>query len=428
MSAGNNITSADPILKDRFTDAKIDNSIMVDNPLLALMPKNEKVDGRQYIVPMITDAGQGRSATFSNAQAMSLLSGESFFDFKSQLVENFGVATVSSRLLSETESDLGSFVRMTSTIVENQLANMANDLAVGCYRSSDGARGQVDASTVLGSNVLVLKNPADALNFSIGMSLDGAQNQSTGSKRAYGSGGHGLYVSGVDFVKGQLLIGSAPVAGASAVNISDSVDGCPTLASQDFLYVSGDRNNKMQGISQWIPYGGPTAGVLFNGVDRSAQPTRLAGSWLDGTNGASLRSTLELASSIVSTQSAGSKLTHFLMCPKDFYRLNVELDQKVQIVKESVAQIGFTGISVVGQQTAPITCLPDRNCPAGSIFGINKDTWELASVKKAVRIDDADGNTWLRQASDSGLEIRFKSFSQVICHAPRMNINIKVPV
>lgn len=426
MASGNTVASADADLKELYTDEKMDNCIVQDNPELAMLPKKEDATGREYVVPLMVDSGGSRSATFSNAQTMSLLAGDLFSAFKSTLVENHAVMTIENKLIDETSNDEGSFTRIMAAVMENGIASMTTDIAQSLYRTSDGARGQIDSSTNLSSNVIVLKNSSDALLFDIGMSLDLAAAQSTGSTKAYGSGAHGLYVTGVDFNKGTVSVGTTPVAGGSACNITDATNGCPTAATGDYIYVSGDRNKKFQGFTSWIPFGGPLAGDSFNGVDRTIHPTRLAGCWLDASTGGGLIPALEQASSLVTAQKG--KLTDFLVCPKDYFRLNLELGGKVQIMNETIAKVGFSGISVVGAQVEPIKVTPSRNVPAGTIMGINRSVWEIASVKKVVRVDDVDGNTWLRQNNASGVELRLRSFGNLVCHSPRQNVNIKVPV
>ena len=115
------------------------------------------------------------------------------------------------------------------------------------------------------------------------------------------------------------------------------------------------------------------------------------------------------------------------MSPAQYRELAQAQGAKVQLVDVVVSPtLGFKGIQVVGHSAGPVICLPDRNCPAGLIAGINRDSWKLISVGKVVHTWQDDGKVWLRVYNGSGMEIRFYSLANLVCKEPRNNINIKV--
>ena len=423
MAFGNTSTSDDALLKELYSDEAVQKALFVENKFFSMVPKNENAPGRHYIHPIVVGAGQSRSATFSTAQSMAGLTGEQIVDFQVGLLENHADANVQSKLIAQTSSDKGAFLKAVALIADDQLINFGNDVSVSLYRTSDGNRGQIDSTTTLASSSLKISPLKEVLNFEVGMQLDLASSK-TASKRAYGSNGHGLYVTAVDYVQGILTVGTSPVAGGTACNITDAADGIPTAQTGDFIFVTGDKGLKLNGFQDWIPYGGVASNDSFLGVNRSSNPVRLAGNWLDGTGGQSLVATLEDAISQVGE--VGGKLDTMMCNYKQFSQLAKELVGKTQITKVSVdGELGYESIEIIGA-TGPVRVIPDRSCPSTLIAGMNLDKWELLSVGKAVHVWDEDGKVWLRSPTDSGMEIRFYSFCNLLCKSPRDNINIKV--
>lgn len=417
-----NQDTGDAILKEFYSDDGVTNEIYVDNPWLALIPKKEDVTGRFYNQPVVASAGQGRSRTFTQAQNAAstaagsnstFTSGEALFDFQVKKTENHADANIASQLIAESSSSRGAFLDMVRLIADNQLQNIANDTALGLYRKADCSRGVV-GGTVAGTT-LTFANPADAINFSLGMWLDfSAVNTGTSTTFASTTGAYCQIVA-IDQVGG-----TATVAFSSGTNTLTA----NSVAVGNFIYQSGDKSLGFNGFQDWIPYGGVTSTDSFLGVNRSVSPVQLAGSYLDGTGG-QLEEVLEAA--VAQVTRFGGKLTHFLMSPAYYRVLAQAQGAKVQLINVmATPQIGFKGIQVVGHSAGPVVCLPDRNCPPDMIAGVNRDSWKLISVGKAVHTWQEDGKVWLRSPSNSGMEIRFYSLANVVCKEPRSNVNIKV--
>lgn len=425
MAFGNNSVSNDTLIKELYSDENVTNALFMKNKFHALLPTNEAVPGRHYVWPIIDGTGQGRSASFTVAQSMASLTGEIMHDFFVPLQENHADANVASKLIAQSSSDKGAFLKAVKLIADDQLINFGNDLAVSEYRTASGSRGRI-ANSSLSTSVISFVVPKDVLNFMVGMQLDLAAAEVSGGVKAYGSNSHGLYVIKVDYVACTITVGTLPSSSGAACNITDVADGIPTAAQNDYIFVRGDRNLKLNGFQDWIPYGGPLSGDSFLSVDRTSNPALLAGLWLDGTSGQSLAATLEDA--IAQVGELGGELTHFMMPFKKYASLAKELGGKgvVDLVSVPVTPtVGFEGIKVTGS-TGSVVCLPDRACPANTIAGVNIDTWELLSVGKAVHVWDEDGKVWLRSPTDSGMEIRFYSFANLLCKDPKQNINVRV--
>ena len=62
------MAAAQGLLKEYYTDDKVENLVYEERPFLALVRKMTEFGGEWLPVPIITGVGQGRSSTFANAQ------------------------------------------------------------------------------------------------------------------------------------------------------------------------------------------------------------------------------------------------------------------------------------------------------------------------------------------------------------------------
>jgi hypothetical protein len=426
MGFGNDSTTANNALKEYYNDDNVEVSLFEDHTFLGVVPKQEDCTGKYFVEDVVIGAGQALGPDFTVDQSHAALSGEVIQQFQVTLVSNHVVANIDADLIERTGNDRGAFMNMVTQIADDQLSNFMNEVAISLYRTSDASRGQIDASTTLASSTLVLTNVKDALNFEVGMQLDVAAAQSSGNVRAYGTGQHGLYVSGIDYDLGTLTTGILPQAGATACNITDATNGIPTAAAGDFIYRRGSRNKYMNGLGDWLPQT-VASNDSFNHVNRSINRVRLAGHFIDRTSGTNICSTLEDAGAIVSQQ--GGKLTHFFMDHLRFANLSKELGAKAVLVDamSTNAKVGYTGIKVAMGKGSAIV-LPDTHCPPDRIYGVNMAKWKLRSIGKICHIWQRDGMVWLRSSSSAGQEIRMYSIGNMSTSSPRDNIAIKVPV
>jgi hypothetical protein len=428
MAFGNDATTplvalnegtADAILKEIYSDDGVTNEFFVDNPFFALMPKKEDVTGRYFEQPVWASAGQAQSRTFGSStsgpglQSMAGISGEVPYTFLVPKVENMAVANVSSKLIAESSSSKGAFVDMVRAIADNQMQQLTNDTAVGMFRGADINRGQV-AGSVAGLT-LTFSNVADAVNFELGMFLEFAALATGSTVRALGANNTDCHITKIDYISG--------VATVSYTGSGTNTLTANNVAVGDYIYRAGDKSLGFNGFTDWIPYGGVASTDSFLGVNRSAQPVRLAGSYLDGTGG-NLEEVLEKAINQVAR--LGGKLTHFIMPYGQYTALANSQGAKVQLVNvKSDVGIGFEGIEVTGAN-GRVVCLPDRSCPSNVIAGVNINSWKMISVGKICRTWQYDGKVWLRSSTQNGMEIRFYSLGNLVCREPRANINIRV--
>ena len=246
---------------------------------------------------------------------------------------------------------------------------------------------------------------------SIKISVDAATNPHTGT----------LTVSSVDRDLGRVTFT------ANLNTIAGLADGDLLFRAGDFT--SANDTNCIAGFSAWVPATAPTAGDAHFGVDRSADPTRLAGLRYSTTThpGYSTEDALMLLASRVGREGGKPDLafTGF-----DRYRaLSQALDTKAEFGKVTVkvpgaptaqATIGFDAINVIGPKGV-IQVLPDACCPEDTLWCLSKNTWEFKSLGPAPRPVLLDGK-WSRDSHNSDdIEIRSGVYGNLLCKAPGHN-------
>ena len=434
MASGNTLLTIDALLKYYYDDGFVNETFM-KNPLWALISKKQAManaTGRAFIHPVVYATSQGRNTNFANAQTAGQNTGELSVDFVVQRVNNHQLSTVSTETVLATRDDRGAFTKAITLITDNCLRNLGLDQAISLYGSGSGVRGVIGSignpSQSVSNSQITLATAQNANYFEVGMSLDLVASGGS-SVRAYGSAGHALYVIAVDRINGVLTIGTTPNPGtATAVAVTDSVNGIPGAVVTDQILCQGDFNNKILGLQAWIPYGGVTSSDAFAGyngnntVNRSVDPVRLAGNWLDGTT---LTVEEALINATINVAQQGGEIDHVFMGYNKFGQLLKSQAAKQVIIEEANPDVSFEGI-VVYTPSGKVVVVPDRNCPPNYMFGLKLDSWEYIHLGDPVQVFDFDGNTWLRQTSSDGMEIRFFSLGNLVCKEPRSNIIIKV--
>jgi len=404
------LTSFDAALKQHYTSDMVEMMVYKDNPFLALVAKYEDFGGRNLPIPLIYGNPQGRSATFSNAQARGAVTSSQLQDFVLTRVKDYSIATIDNETLEASKGNANAFMEAATTEIDGAINSLTRSLAISLFRDSSGAIGQLNAepAETSGTFVMVLKSVEDVTNFEIGQVLVAYAAKSGGSAKTSDGSDADWVIAGVNRSSGELTL-------------TGTYNSSGTLAANDYLFVDGDRGLKLSGLEGWIPASAPSATAFF-GVDRSVD-TRLGGLRLDG-------SSLPIEEALIDGASLcareGGKIDHFFMSYDKYAELEKALGSKVQYIDLNVnAQVGFRGIVINGPR-GPIKWIPDQNCPSGSVFGLQLNMWKLYSLGKAVRVIDSDGLQMLRQASADGVEVRYGFYGNLGCRAPGYNINISV--
>ena len=396
-----------PALKQHYSDHAIENLVYKNNALFALIEKYEKFGGENWKVPLIYGNPQGRSATFSNAQANQTSS--QLKAFLLTRVQDYATASIANETIKASEGNADAFLRAATVEIDGALHALGRSIASSLYRNGSGSIGRLISTQVLNATTATLANVEDIVNFEVGMKIVFSAADGGGSVKA-GSG----FVVGIDRDLGQLQL-SATIGGAATA--LDTI--VPTIAVSDYVFVEGDYDKKLKGLDAWL-VGSAVTSASFFGVDRTSDKTRLAGVVQDGTAKPIEEALIDLKSRI---HREGGNPDYCFMSYKQYANLEKALGTKVQYVDVKAgyeAAISFRGIAL-NSPSGVITCMPDLNNSSNFAYMLQLDTWTLASLGKAPSLFDTDGLRMLRNTTSDSLEIRCFSYHNVACRAPGFN-------
>lgn len=422
-------------LKELYSD---DSWVMKDlvfagNPALALIPKDESptgMGGKSFPVPVIYGAGQGRSATFSNAQNNQ--SAPSLGEFFVTTISNYQLVTIQNQFLEATKGDIAAFMDGATMNVNTGISNITNDLAHDLFNDGSGSRGTYGLGNgSISTGVITLDSPDMAVQFEVNMVLVSYSVSGTTATQSTGSALG--YVIAVDYDLGTVTVSAT--AGGSAGTPSSWSTSFPYLAVQgDVNFASGGLGSslmlKLAGFGAWIPATAPSSSDSFFGQNRSLSPTRLAGNRFNGSNETIEEALIDAAALVAKTRSAAGYPDYCFMNFTSYSALIKQLGSRVQYVdvKHDEIDISFEGVQVITAY-GTITVLPDRNCPAQTAFLIAMKTWKLRTLGRAPKIlvyGSYDSNQGLRVGTADAVEIRIGYYGNLTCNGPVANCYVSL--
>lgn len=425
-----NSTNQLAALKELYTDDKdyMKNIVYAKNPWLAMIPKNESPDGfaGKYIpVPLEYGNPQGRAHTFANAQNQQTASDVvSYFVYA---VQDYQLVTITNLLMEQTKSNAGAFVDEASRTLDNGFRNLSNNMAFELFSGGTASRGQISSAGISYSApnlTLTLSNPQSVVQFEVGMTLQASTTDGGAALQNTPGTIDAIQVTSVNRGTG-VIVGTV-------------VQGAPqsSWAASDFLQVLGDIGIGgastiagmlgLSGLAAWVPNVDPPSNDNFWGVNRSADPTRLAGLRYN----ASAMSIAEgITNALAFANREGAAPDLIILDFVSYASLINELGAKVQYVQleHDEVEVAFEAIhfhSAYGK----IPVLADRSCPPQTAYVLTTDTWKLRTLGKAPHIltYGMEGLEGLRVGNADALEIRIAYYGNVICSAPGYNMVVQL--
>lgn len=372
----------------------------------------------QYAMP------QGRSHDFVSAQNNQTPTQlDSFFVYR---ISDYQLVTIANELMEATKGNAAAFVDAAKLQIEGGFRNITNNIASELFGSGTATRGISSASSsqagvTASGTVLPLSNPQDIVKFEVGMLLvasatdGGAPSTDT------------VLITKVDRTSG-VIRGTA-----SAVTLSANWNigaGLAYLTQQGDLpstgAVSTGSFRALSGLLAWLPLSSPGLSDSFWGVNRSADPTRLAGVRYDAS-AFTIEEGLTNALALVARE--GGRPDMIIMSFESYAALVNSLGAKVQYVqvKHDEVDVSFEGITFVSAY-GRVTVLADRSCPARVAFILTRSTWKLRSVGKIPHVlrYGMEGLEGIRVANADALEIRIGYYGNLTCSAPAWNCVVQL--
>ncbi len=371
------------------------------------------------MVPLEYGAPQGRSHTFSNAQGnQTATSLASFFVF---VVSDYQLVTITNLLMEQTKTSAGAFVDAAKLQMDGGFRNITNNIAFELFADGSGNRGVVGAGGSASGSVytIPLSNAQQVVNFEVGMTLVNFTFSSSSISSISATTGQ---ITAVDRASGILTVQASGVdaswisAGKGLGVQGDVVAG--SISTGSALALSG--------LAAWLPAVSPPPGATFWNVDRSADPTRLAGLRYNAQ-----AFTIEegITNALAFLNREGGKPDLCIMDFASFAALVNALGAKVQYiqVKHDEVEVAFEGISFQSAY-GRVTVLADRSCQPQTAYLLSMSTWKLRSLGKVPHIltYGMEGLEGLRVGSADALEIRIGYYGNLICSAPGWNCIVQL--
>lgn len=375
-------------------------------------------------MPLEYGTPQGRSHSFPNAQNQQTATAiVSYFVY---VIEDYQLVTITNLLMEQTKTNAGAFVDAAKLQMDGGFRNITNNIAFELFGSGTATRGSSTAASTqvgvtVGGTTLPLSNAQQVVAFEVGMTLvasatdGGAPSTDT------------VIVTGVNRATG-VITGTASAASLSA-NWAIGTGSAFLTVSGD-LPATGATNTgsflALSGLAAWIPTASPATTDSFWGVNRSADPTRLAGCRFNAQ-----AQTIEegITDALAFLNREGGKPDLCVMDFKSYSSLVNALGAKVQYVQvnHDEVEVAFEGITFQSAY-GRVTILADRSCPPQTAYLLTMNTFKLRSLGKVPHIltYGMEGLEGLRVGNADALEIRIGYYGNLICSAPGWNCVVQL--
>lgn len=370
-------------------------------------------------MPLEYGTPQGRSHTFANAQNQQTPTAlVSYFVY---VISDYQLVTITNLLMEQTKSNAGAFVDAAKLQIDGGFRNITNNIAFELFADGTATRGistsaSTQNGTVASGTVLPLTNAQQIVQFEVGMLLVASATQ--GSAPSTDT----VLVTAVDRANG-IVTGTASASslsgnwaigsGSAYLSISGDLPAAGASSTSSYLALSG--------LAAWIPVTTPASNDNFWGVNRSADPTRLAGLRYNASS-----YTIEegMTNALAFLNREGGKPDLAIMDFASYAALVNALGAKVQYVQvnHDEVEVAFEGITFQSAY-GRVTVLADRSCPPQTCYLLTMNTWKLRSLGKVPHIltYGMEGLEGLRVGNADALEIRVGYYGNLICSAPGWN-------
>jgi len=400
-------------LKVLFPEKRIKLYGQRDQPFYAWLTKQQGFGGRYGEVPIRYAPGGGASHTF--ADALAAKSGSKYTFFQVNRKRDYLIISIDREALEASEGDSkNSYMTAKESEIDSGFMKIVQRLAADMQSDGTGNMGTIltlpTANSFTTNQVsLTHVEPGDQIVFS--------PSPFTALRTGGGTFGYATVLS-VNYDTNTITTDATagdPLTGAGSIGV---------LAADQF-YFKGSFGNSVSGTNAWIPTNRSNLATPFNGVDRSAFPSRLAGIFFDGST-FGLAECLERA--IARGKLEGSMPDMIWLNYNRFADLSLELGAKVQREAIKLGAFAFDSLKIYAGGRE-IRVVGDQNFADTTALAVNKESWYFWTLKGAPRFitrDSGNGDMLMDPGSD-GFEIRIGWNGELVCRSPLDNIRITLP-
>lgn len=382
-------------LKEFYQGTVVADLVYKNHPWLGLVPKNPNVRGNVYPKPIRYANITGQSALYATAHANQGPATRDRWELTHS--DNYAKATVANKVMELSLGNPAAFREALTDAVDSAYSAIGNDIHFELLaKHAKGARAAVAS---VASTVLTLGG-GEARFFEVGMKVQ----RSDSTQAALDHSGEEQTVVAVD---------------RASDTITLDADFTTVTVATDYIYRSGDFDAKADSLPAWLPGSGVGA-TAFNGIDRTADPTRLAG--VDGVTG--VDATRPILDSLVKTGARlykeGSSPDICLLNPIDHAALAFETEKQAARylkVGATSGSLSFSALSVMtGAGEVPTVAEPAL-AEDTSLMG-EKGAVELFSAGGVPRMFKKDGSFYHREETADTLAFYLFAFYGQCIQAP----------
>lgn len=401
------VSGSQAALKVLYPDGELPKSINDNFVLHKELKKDTDFVGELAYVPIQNANPQGSSADFTEAQA-NIQQGN-YVRMALTRVSHFGIARVTGEAAEAAVKSEGALVDLWDNETRGIATTEMSCLATYLYGAGDGILGRMASGH---TTVTVTMASGTNMNyFELNMTVKAVD--ATGLSPTVRAGK--VRVTGIDRRNRTL---TAAAAWNDAANV-------PTIAATDYLVRSGDQAGAtatvITGLDEYVK-GGTAPGTLF-GLNRTADPVRLAGQAIDYTGWAKEDAVVD-ASAQGGAQGIGYA-TVLVANNIEVADMKKSLSGKIVYNRPggSEGKYGFSDLTIEGE-SGPIRVLADPFCPRNKAWLLKKDAFSLFSLKAAPHLAKYDGIEFLRRPDADAYEVRFAFYGNLKCKNPGPHVKL----
>lgn len=395
------------LFKDLFPDRRLMQLAILDHPFLTWLPKADDLEGNGIWIPYRIGTPQGFSSQFYASAATDMgaqnnvtsgTAAKAFIEAK----DYYGVVSLDSKSMRQSRSNMGAFVRMKETEIEDMVKQMGQELAIHMWKGGEGYIGRRASAS---GAVITLTNAADAVNFQPKQYIQFSATTSGGSLL---DSGQALQVSKVDY-------------DAGTVTFTENISEISGQGNNDYLFnrgnysVSSSALRMVTGVAKWIPTTAESSGTFLQ-MDRTTHVQYLQGHRQTFTG--SLEETVKKL--VTKMSRVGGRPDSAWVSFNTWLKLEMELQGRAYREDGKDNPFGLSAL-VYGGPGGTIRFYADPFISDSVGYLLKRDTWCLHHLDPLPHIVKDDGNTATRGQDYDGLEVRVRLWCELACSNPKDN-------
>lgn len=416
MATPTTVAKFSAALQSLYPEKKIRTYGMENQPFWAYVTKKDNFGGKDAKFPVqVSTGGRGSSHTFDDAQEDA--GGADYVEFIYQRVRDYKIITFDNEALEASETDPGGYLSLKKVEIDSALTNIVQRLCADLH-SVDGNCGTVSAVSA-GNNTVDIPQ-TDAVGLEVGSKLQSAASPFT-ALRGGGPKGY-MVIQKIDLD----IAGNGLARITLNTTLGDSVTQYGVLAN-DRLYPKGNFGKALDSTERWIPTDRSNLATLFNNVDRSIYPSRLAGIFFDASS-YGLAEGFERGLARAALE--GVTVDTIWLSPNRFTDMSLDAGSRVSRETFNIGEYAFDSfvMNSKGGKGGKVRFMADPNIKDATALGTTKESLKFHSLNGAPRnLTRRVGQELIIEPARDGWQVRFGWYGNLVFVSPRDNIRFTLP-